>query len=168
MPATKVLNSSRSDPPEYVSGCANFTAFTRTDFSGSISPAFVRVVWIISVIQSYSSCKPLIWFGMPWSLVSATNLSQWLCISAISLHANTYGGVGTLWVSPVRFASVRGCLILHFPCLEFHSTFSSELCSAPLSLLGASEVKQLRYKHPGSVRHPWSAGLVGTKWWPWS
>ena len=42
MPATKVLDSLRSNPLEYVSGWASFTpTFTKMDFPGSISPVSV-------------------------------------------------------------------------------------------------------------------------------
>ena len=76
------------------------------------------------------------------------------------------------------YVTVRGCPSSHF-ChsklcstfnSELHSTFNSklssafelELCSAFTSG-AASEAKQLRYEHPGSVRDSWSAGLVGTE-----
>ena len=61
------------------------------------------IIWLLQAIN---------WSEMPWPLVSATNLSWWLSISTVSLHTNTYGGIGTLWVSPIRFASLKWILSL--------------------------------------------------------
>ena len=61
----------------------------------------------------------------------------------------------------VEAPAVRGCPILHFCCFELHPAFDLELCFA-FDSGAASEMKQLRYKHPGLIRDLWSAGLVGT------